>query len=337
MSKSDFNLKELAQLTNFSINTVSRALNNKEGVSRETRELIEKIARENNYRPNFLARSMRVKQTNLIGVLVGDIYNKFFINLLNGAEGEANKESMSIIIGNSNENIDKERKNIDAFMSYRCSGIAISPVSTNSEIIKRLKEENANFVVFDRPVTENIKCDQVSINNEDDSFEAIKYLIDCGHERIGIINSEMLLQTEYDRLLGYKRALESNNIEIDNNMIVISKNKEDAFKSCLNLLLSKSRPTALFVAKESLGLSIISAVMHLGLKVPNDISVIIYGDPEWASIFHPCITCVKRPVSEMGKIGVRILINKLRDIDTKEFKNIKLDSQLIIRESVKIF
>jgi DNA-binding LacI/PurR family transcriptional regulator len=284
---------------------------------------------------------MRGSKSNLIGIIVGDITNTFFTKLLDGIEEIVNKESMAIVIGNSSESLEKEQKNVDAFLSYHCSGIAISPVAFDFEIIKKLREENVNFVVLDRPSLTDIKCDQVSINNEGDSIRAVEYLLVCGHKKIGIINSQSSLKTEQDRNLGYKKALSKYNIEENSELIKICNSKEDAYTACCELLLPANRPTAIYIAKESLGLGVISAIMNMGLKIPDDISVIIYGDPEWASIFRPTFTCMQRPVKEMGKLGASILINKTKNEEAKienseNYKNIKLDSQLIIRESVRI-
>jgi len=334
-----FTLKELAELTNTSINTVSRALNAKQGVSDETREMIMRVAAEHNYRPNLLARSMRGSNTNLLGIIVGDISNSFFIKVLEGIEEIANKENMTIAIGNSNENIEKERKNADVFLSYNCAGLAISPVADGKSIISKLMEEEVNFVVFDRPLPEGIQCDHVGINNENDSFRAVEYLITCGHRDIAIINSYSQLKTEQDRLSGYKMALQKYHIPIQEHFIKFCEDKIGAYRACKEIIELKNRPTAIFVAKESLGLDVIAALSDSQICIPDDISILLYGDPEWAIVFAPKLTCMQRPIREMGQLGASILINRTKNKDSRDsgkYKNIVLDSKLMIRESVRI-
>ena len=336
-------LREIALLTNTSINTVSRALNAKHGVSEKTRKYIEQVAIENNYRPNLLARSMRGNNTNLLGIIVGDIGNTFFVQLLEGVGDIAKKENMTIAIGNSAESAEEEAKNVDVFLSYQCAGLAISPVSDSSSIINCLKDENVNFVVLDRPLPEGIECDHVSINNERDSFRATEYLITCGHRDIAII-APSRYPTEQDRYSGYRKALEKHAIPLNQEYVKFCDNKHNVRQICREILTLEKRPTAIFVALELLSLGVISAVSEFGLKIPEDLSIIVYGDPEWASVFSPPLTCMQRPVREMGQIGASILINRTKSSAGKRktnpavplFKGISLDSKLMIRESVRI-
>jgi LacI family transcriptional regulator len=333
--KGNLTLRKIAELSHTSINTVSRALNQKDGVSQETRERILRIALEHNYRPNLMARSMRGMHTNLIGFLVEDVTNPYFVKMLAGAEQWANKEGMTLLIGSSNEKIDKERNHIDAFLSYRCSGLAMCLVSPDEELIAMLQGENVNFVILDASLAEQLPCDRICIDNEADSEQAVRYLIACGHRRIAIFIPEPMTDTERDRYRGYRRALRNNHVEEDRDLVKICSNKDTAYKTAAGLMQSEDPPTALYVAKQSLGLSVLSALLNLGLRIPEDVSMLIFGDPDWASIFHPTITCLQRQVEEMGRLGVEILMNKIRDEEPAEPRKIVLDSRLIVRESVK--
>jgi len=328
-------LRKIAELTHTSINTVSRALNQKDGVSKETRERILRIALEHNYRPNLMARSMRGMQTNLIGFLVEDVTNPYFVKMLAGAEQQANRDSMTLIIGSSNERVDKERSHIDAFLSYRCSGVALCLVSPDKELISMLRAEHVNFIILDAPFAEELPCDRICIDNEADSEQAVRYLLECGHRRIAIVNPEPLTDTERDRYDGYRRALEVYNIEEDPGLMKIRAGKDEAYRAATMLMEGGNPPTALYVAKQSLGLSVLSALLSMGLRVPEDVSLLIFGDPDWASIFHPRITCLQRQVEEMGRLGVELLMNKMRDEEHREPRKIVLDSRLVVRESVK--
>jgi LacI family transcriptional regulator len=335
VAKGSPTLRKIAELTHTSINTVSRALNQKDGVSRETRERILRIALEHNYRPNLMARSMRGIRTNLIGFLVEDVTNPYFVKMLAGAEQRANNEGMTLLIGSSNEKVEKERNHIDAFLSYRCSGLALCLVSPDQELIATLKGENANFVILDAPMGEQLACDRICIDNEADSEQAVQYLIDCGHRRIAIFIPEPLTDTERDRYQGYRRALRKTGIKDDRRLVKVCSDKNSAYRSAVSLLKSEYSPTALYIAKQSLGLSVLSALLNLGLRIPEDVSLLLFGDPDWASIFHPTITCLQRQVEEMGRLGVEILMDRLRGVQTDEPRKIVLDSRLIVRESVK--
>jgi len=333
-------LKEIAERANTSINTVSRALNSKSGVSEQTRQRIMQVAAELNYRPNMLARSMRGSNTNMLGIVIGDISNIFFVKVLEGIEEITNKENLTLAIGNSSENLQKENKNVEMFLSYRCEGLLISPVAGSRQLLEKLKTEAVNFVVLDRPLPPGIECDHVGINNKGDSQRAVEHIVNCGHRDIAIINVTSHLQTEQDRFSGYKAALEENGIPLREEYVKCCDSKQTAAQACGDLLALKKRPTAIFVAKESLGLEVISTISNAGLSIPNDVSILLYGDPDWASVFSPKITCMQRPIKEIGSIGANILISRMQNPAANDqdvsYKNIVLDSKLMVRNSIRI-
>jgi DNA-binding LacI/PurR family transcriptional regulator len=200
-------LKDIALLTGTSVNTVSRALNKKDGVSPKTREKILAVAEAHHYHPNLLARSMRLKDTRLVGILVGDITNPFFVSLLDGAYEEASAESVTIIVGNSRENFGLQRESIDAFLSYNCRGLRSASLS---RIPPRPKapEPRLNFVIIDTHIDGSSPCDRVHINDEADCMRAIEYLHSCGQQdRCDQLGYRTV--NERDRIVGVKKAFAS--------------------------------------------------------------------------------------------------------------------------------
>ncbi len=115
----------------------------------------------------------------------------------------------------------------------------------------------------------------------------------------------------------------------------ICADKDAAYRAAAMLMESGNPPTALYIAQQSLGLSVLSVLLSRGLRIPEDVSMLIFGDPDWASIFHPTVTCLQRQVEEMGRLGIEILINKMRDEEHHEPRKIVLDSRLVVRESVR--
>ena len=334
--KGNITLKEIAKLANISASAVSRALNQKDGISEETRQRIIRIALENNYRPNMLARGMRGQRTNLIGIIVGDISRSFFTEFLGGADEEARKESMTIIIGNANETLDTEKQTIETFLSYNCAGIVICPVSDNIEVLKKLQNEKTNFVVFDRLFREESGFNQVTIKNREAAFTAVEHLIQCGHRRIAYIVSKMYKSTVMDRYLGYAQALNAHSLKVDKNIVKECASVADAAQKTREILSQDKKATAIFIADEAIALYVISTIIESGLKVPQDISAVIFGNPHWAAVFPPGFTCVKRPTGEMGKIAVRMLIQQIRNQTRGEHEIVELDSELIKRGSIRM-
>lgn len=328
-------LKRIAELAQTSVNTVSRALNSKDGVSEQTRERILQVAAQHNYHPNLMARSMRGKQTNLIGILVEDVTNPFFIKVLAGAERKARLADLTLIIGSSNESRDEERKHIDAFLSYRCSGLALCLVRPDRQWVESLQAERVNFLMLDAPINEDLDCDRICLNNERDSITAVEYLLGCGHRSIAIISPDLVSETEWERYRGYQNALKGYGLKANPDYIKTCRDKDAAYRATEELMKAKDCPTALYVAKQSLGLSVLSALLNMGLRIPEDVSVLIFDDPDWASIFHPRITCLQRQGEEMGKMGIELLIDRMKNKNKTGAKKIVLDSRLIVRESVK--
>jgi len=329
-------LRKIAQMTEKSVNTVSRALNNKDGVSTETKDLINRVAMELNYRPNLMARGMRRKQSELIGVLVQDISNPFFIQMLEGAEVEADKAGMNLLICSSRGSIEKEQKHINTFLSYNCSGMALNLVSPKADLIEKLKNEHRNIVILDAPLKEDLNCARICVDNEHDSLTVVEYLLRLGHRRVAIINPELRTATMNERYTGYRRALEKYDLPEDPLLMRTCNDKDDAHQAALELATQRNGPTAIFIAKQSLGLSVVSALMSAGVRIPEDISIAIFGEPDWAMVFKPRITCMQRQVSEIGRMGIRILLSEIRGEKTEDNGRVVLSSQLMIRESVKI-
>ncbi len=330
-------LRHIAEMTGYSVNTVSKALNNKYGVNEKTRAAILQAADLARYKPNFFARGIRGQNSNLLGLVVGDITNMYFINILKGVEAVANSEGMAIIICNSNEDLEKEEKAVDILSSYNCNGILICPVASNQTIIDKLIAERANFVALDTQFGGSVECDQVSVKIKSDFHRATEYLLACGHRRIGFITSAIPFKTVTSRRDGYEQALSANGVSPDPALIKLCQKDLDAKGACDALLGLADRPTAILVAREAYGLNAMASIMNHGLRLCDDMSLLVYGDPEWASTFNPGITCMQRPIAEMARLGTRLLIEKCRSsAESPACRSINLDSQLIVRESVKL-
>ena len=328
-------LKELAQMANLSVNTVSRALNDRDGVNPETRKFVKELAQKYHYRPNMMARSMRGAQNNLLGTLVGDITDNFFVQLLAGVE-EITGEHMPIIIGNTCEDVRKQQEWLELLLSYHCKNIIITPVQEDSSFIKLLQEEKVNFVIADRTIKGADDCNQVSIDIRRDAFRAVEYLIRCGHRRIGIINQLSRVSTETDRTLGYREALQEYHIPENPAYIRLCHDGHEAGKAAFELMSLTEPPTALFLAKDTLAIEAVSALYSMDLCIPDDVSVFLYGCPEWSQALRPRFTCMEREVKDIGRMSARIILDKLNGTGSSRPINIMFESKLLIRDSVKM-
>jgi len=335
--RKEVTLKDLAKMANLSANTISCALNGKPGVSQETRERVLRLADEYNYRPNMMARSMRGARTKMFGVLVGDITDVFFVELLSGVEEVARKESMVIMIGNTNNDPKQEAEGLDTLLSYQCENIIITPTGVDCQILEKLRNAGVNYAIADRTYDGVMGYNQVSIDNRQDAVDAVQYLVNCGHTRIAICNQFSDIPTETDRTAGYRDALADNDILIRPEYEMFIKKKSDIPTACRALMALPEPPTAVFIAKDTLSMQVVSALTEMGLGIPDDVSVVIYGCPEWSQAFRPHITCMLRPVSEVGRIAAELIMDDIRASNSARSNSacIKLKSVLMEKDSVK--
>ncbi|GHU73697.1 LacI family transcriptional regulator [Clostridia bacterium] len=336
--KSCTTLRDLSRMANVSVNTISRALNDRNGVNPQTKARILNLAELHNYRPNLMARGMRIAQSRLIGTIVGDISDPFFVQLLSGIEEEASREQMPIIIGNTAEDAYKQQTNLELLLSYGCRNIVITPVDTGLAFLDTLREVDAQCVIADRVPIDAPDCDCVAINIRRDSARATEYLIQCGHRRIALLNQRSDLRTETDRTAGYLDAMRERGLPVNDLWVAHCTGRESAGRSMRRILdlPEAERPTAVFIAKDTLALDAVTAVYDSGLHIPDDLSVVLYGSPEWSQRLRPYFTCMVRAVSDIGRISARILIAKMRGEKTAAPVSILFDSSLVVRDSVRM-
>ena len=331
----EITLKDLARMANLSANTISCALNNKPGVSPETRERVLRLADAYNYRPNMMARSMRGVKTKMIGVLVGDISDAFFVELLAGVEEVARKESMVIMVGNTSNDPRNEEAGLDMLLSYKCENIVITPSGSDAGILQKLRSAGVNYVIADRTFPDASKYNQVSIDNRQDAADAVQHLISCGHKRIAIFNQKSDIATERERTEGYLDALRANGISSREEYIRLIGDKTEIAAECAALMALTEPPTALFIAKDTLSMQIVTSFWGMKLGIPTDLSVVIYGCPEWSQAFRPYFDCMVRPVKEIGRIAAEIIMDNIRGGKEKRRTScVRLHSVLMEQETV---
>ncbi|MCF8266340.1 MAG: LacI family transcriptional regulator, partial [Melioribacteraceae bacterium] len=278
-------LKNIAEKTGCSVSTISRVLNKKGKqfrISKETQELILRTAEELDYKPNELARGLRLKKSNTIGLLVPDISNPFFAHVTHIIQQYAYSEGYTLIVCNTNEDISLEIDHIDLLRRKGVDGFIILPVGTESAHIKELANRNFPFVLMDR-IFENLDSNAVVVDNQKGSYQAVKHLIDNGHTRIAIIQGLKKTSTNSARLKGYSEALREANIELDDRLIVGNDfRRENGYIETKLLLKRKDPPTAIFSTGDLITLGILEAMSEESKSIPKDISLVSFDDIDYA-------------------------------------------------------
>ena len=329
------NIKVIAEKAGVSTATVSRVLSDFPGVKEKTKKKVMKIISELNYEVDGIARSLRQKKTFKIGVIVENVLSQFYSVLAKSIEDIANKYGYSVILCNGDDDSEKELNYLKVLRSSRVDGIIIAPTGKNAGYINNLLQSNIKIVLVDRLI-EGVDCDAVLVDNEKGAYTAVKYLIDKGYKKIAIIDGFIDRTTGKERLKGYLRALNGNNIPRNDDFIKIKDfKKRSGIVFANELLENKNKPEAIFVANLDLTLGAILSIKSLGLKIPDDIAVIGFDDSDWAQILTPPLTTISQPVYDLGATAAEMLIKNIENDNSKKEKSIvTFNTKLIERGSV---
>lgn len=326
-------IKDVAKSANVSIATVSRLIRNDGFISEELKKRINEAIKELDYKPNLVARSLKLRKSNTIGLIFPDIENPFFISLIKKAEEVAYENGYSVILGNTENNPEKEKLYLEVFKGKLVDGyIIITSFSDKNYISESLKDEKVIYV--DRSLgIDGETC--IKLDNKKGIKLALEYLISLNHKKIGIINVPTNITTGKERYEGYKQILRKNNIEIDENIIKFAGfSAESSLEKTKELLELKNRPTAILPTSNLTTVGALMAINELNLKIPEDISIIGFDELDWSILLNPPLTTIKQPAYRFGEIGIKTLLKKIGGKKLKN-KTIVLKPEIIIRKSCR--
>jgi LacI family transcriptional regulator len=326
-------IRDVAKATGFSINTVSRALNAKPDVSRETRRTILEAAERIGYRPNKLARGLRSNKTHTIGVIVADISNPYFGALVKGVEKEARKRHYSVILLNTGEDYEREAEAIQVVLAERVDGIIISPTQKETGTIEGLLRLETPFVLFGRRFAD-LETNYVVTDDVRGGFLATDHLIALGHRRIGMINGPPHISSAKERLQGYREALDRYGLEQEQSLVISGAvTMEDGYEVARSLLRRNPRPTAIFGFSDFVSFGIMRAIREAGLGIPDDVAVVGYDNNQFAVCAEVPLTTVNVPKETLGAMAAQVLEeHSTSDCPTTQ---LEIPVSLVVRESTR--
>ncbi|RKD29475.1 LacI family DNA-binding transcriptional regulator [Thermohalobacter berrensis] len=332
-------IDDIAKAAGVSSATVSRVLNNSGYVKDETREKVLKAIKELNYTPSAIARSLSKKKTNTIGVVVPEINNPFFGEIIKGISEVADEHNFNLILCNTDEDIKKELRALKLLKEQRIEGILITPTSTDSdyssEYLWTIENLGIPVVLIDGHVKYS-NFNGVFVDHIKGAYDAVKTLIDEGHEKIAIITGRMNSRPARERLAGYKKALKLHNIPIKEEYIFYGDyTHEKAYEITKKILEMKDRPTAIFVSSNMMVLGCIKAFSENNIEIPKDMAIIGFDKVEVLNIIGMNISFINGPTIEMGKIAMKMLIDILNNSQATDTKTINLSPQLVLKGSEK--
>lgn len=336
-------INDVAALAGVSRSTTSRVLGGYGVASEEARERVVEAAAELGYRVNTLARAMITGKTFTIGVVLADIENDYFARLARGASDAAKAAGFEILLTNTDEDLQTERKALQVLLDKQVDGMVIAPASSsNAEHLLSAKKRGVPMVLVDRKIP-SLKADTVGIDNAGAAREAVQQLIAVGHRRIGMVtsahdespeSSKTAVNTGHDRVAGYQSALLDAGITSNSEFLRRGSYSSEAARAQVRAMLAgPQRPTAVFASDNVMLLGAFRAIQDLGLSIPRDVSLVGLDDSSWADVVTPRLSVIEQPVYEIGRLAVVRLVARING-DTSRAKDLVLPHTWVGRESV---
>jgi LacI family transcriptional regulator len=334
--KKEATIYDIADALKISVATVSRALKDDPVVNKKTKKKILELAEKIGYRSNILARNLRSQKTNTIGLIVSKIASHFQASVISGIEDIANKHGYNLIISQSSEQQLKEEANAKTMFNNRVDGLLVS-LSFDTKNLNHFEpffKKNIPIIFFDR-VMQHPNATSVVINNADAAYKATLHLIEQGCKRIVHITAPSKLNVYTDRLKGYQRALEEQNIPFKKSNIIISNlGFADGMDAAEKILNMKPLPDGVFVANDNCAVSCMIALKKAGIKIPGDIAFAGFNNDPVSEVVEPNLTTINYSGYDVGKAAAQQLINHLKGFASIHSTNtIILKSAFIIRAS----
>jgi LacI family transcriptional regulator len=325
-------MSDVAERAGVSKATVSHVLNTTRFVKEETRQRVMQAIAELGYRPSAVARSLTTNRTQIIGVIVSDASNYFFAEVLCGIEDVLRPQNYSIIVCNTSEILERESNYLDLLLRQRVDGIIAAATSQRWDVLSEAETQHTPVVFVDRTF-EGLEGTYVGVDNAGGAFQGTKFLIECGHRKIGILAGFQRLSSMRERLAGFSQALQEYEITLPEDWVIFSKLSIEGGQEAMKQILSlPERPTAVFINNNLLSLGALLAVKELGLHCPEDIAIVGFDDHPWAAVSDPPLTVIRQPALEVGQKAAELLLKLINTEESLEAR-VVLDCELILRES----
>ncbi|WP_281309634.1 LacI family DNA-binding transcriptional regulator [Flavobacterium flavigenum] len=332
-------LKEIASALGISITTVSKALKNYPDVSDKTKKAVIALAQQLDYTPNSFAVNLRTKESKTIGLIIPEVVHHFFSGVVNGIIAEAEKNGYLVIILQSNESLELEKKQIALLINKRVDGIimSLSNESNDDVHIKDILKKEIPFVQFDK-ISKLIPSSKVVINDQKAAMEAVQHLIDMGCRKIAHIRGLENPQNAIDRFLGYKKALEKNGIPFDSKLVYSCKaiTFEQGVEFAKQILEEDKGIDGIFVITDLVAVGVLAHFNEKGIQVPNQIAVIGFSNWLVSQVITPKLSTVNQPSYDMGVAAFNLLLEEIlcrKEGNVFKPKIIELETEVIVRES----
>ena len=326
-------MKDVARAAGVSIYTVSAALSGSAPVSPELKARVRQAVKALGYERNSVASGLRQGTSSLIGLIVSDVTNPFFTELVDRIQMEARQHGYSVLLGISGHDTAREAELLRLMRSHQAAGTILGPAGGPTDYgAGELAAGRMKLVAIDNAFP-SLGIDSIGLDNRKAASLAVSHLLDLGHRRIAMVGGVPQQHVARERLAGYRETLRRRGVAFTPALVESGHFRlEDGYLACKKLMRSAPPPTALFVANNLMLIGVMRALGDLGLRVPQDISVCSIDDFPWASAFQPALTVVQQPIAEMAGAAFRTLLSRLGGETGPPVRQL-LAPHLVVRQS----
>jgi LacI family transcriptional regulator len=323
---------DVARKSGVSTATVSRVLNGNKQVDPELAAKVVEAARELNYRPNRVARSLRLRHNRVLALVISDVRTgPFFADMVRGVEDGAHEAGYPMFLCNADEDPEKEAGYLQLAVAENVAGVILTPSGPGTDL-RPLLDAGIQVVLADRKLPGH-QADTVVGDNLTGAIEAVSHLIANGYRRIACITGPLAATTSADRLLGYRTALQQAGITLDDSLVRVADFREAGGQQAMQELLRQKRPPeAVFIANNRMAAGALQAIEEAKKTIPDEIAVIGFDEIYWAPLLRTALTTVSQPAYDLGYESVRLLLNRLNGY-SGSVRTVVLPTQLNIRAS----
>lgn len=323
---------DVARLAAVSPATVSRVLNDRGDVNPEMAQRVRASVEMLGYRPNSVARNLRRKVASVWALIISDIENPHFTALVRGVEDVARSNGYSVVLCNSDEELEKERGYVDVALAERMAGVVISPSSDRDSAIGPLLDGGVPVVTIDRRLRRS-PVNSVVVANKAGAHAATSHLLDGGYRRVACITGPTRTTTAAQRLAGYRSALADAGVGFDPALLRTADYKEaGGAEAARELMAMPDPPDALFVANSLMTMGALGALVEAGVSIPDQVGLVGFDDLPWSRLVSPKLTAVAQPTYELGRTAAEMLVERAAAPDAP-VRSVTLPTRLVVRDS----
>jgi LacI family fructose operon transcriptional repressor len=324
-------IKDVANAAGVSTATVSRVLANKPHVRQEVKARVMKVVKALNYRPNRVARSLRSRQSSIIGLIVSDIENPFFQQVGRAVEDAAHEQGYSVMLCNNDEDPEKEQRYLHLIRDENLAGIILSPTRQTADNFSSTSDLNIPMVVIDRRVS-NGDVDNILIDNVQAAHTITTHLIEHGYRRIGAVFG-IGSTTGRERREGFVQALKAHDLQPSTDLVKYANPREDdGFNTTLKMLQLPAPPEAILTSNSLLAAGALRALRESKKSIPEEVAFASFDETTWAKLVIPSLTVIEQPTHEIGRTATELLLKRIKD-PTRSHREVILKAKLITRQS----